>query len=42
MNGWFKERVLLEQPFARDEKKTITQILGDAELVSFAQVIVGD
>lgn len=42
MNGWFKERVLLEQPFARDEKKTILQILGDAELVSFAQVIVGD
>jgi len=41
MNGWFKERVLLEQGFVRDEKQTIAQHLGDAELVGFAQVIVG-
>jgi elongation factor Ts len=41
MNGWFKERVLLEQPFAKDDKKSVQQILGDAELVSFAQVVVG-
>jgi len=41
MNGWFKERVLLEQGFVKDEKKTIAQLLGDAELISFAQVIVG-
>ena len=32
LNGWFKERVLLEQPFARDDKKTITQLLGGAEV----------
>ena len=41
MNGWFKERVLLEQAFAKDEKKTIAQVLGDAELVAYAQVAVG-
>ena len=41
MNGWFKERVLLEQAFAKDDKKSVAQILGDAELVSFAQVVVG-
>jgi elongation factor Ts len=41
MNGWFKERVLLEQGFVKDEKQTIAQLLGDAELISFAQVIVG-
>ena len=23
LNGWFKERVLLEQPFARDDKQTV-------------------
>ena len=41
MNGWYKERVLLEQPFAKDDKKSIAEILGDAQIVAFAQVIVG-
>jgi elongation factor Ts len=41
MNGWYKERVLLEQGFVRDEKQTITQLLGDATLVRFAQVFIG-
>jgi elongation factor Ts len=41
MNGWYKDRVLLEQPYARDEKKTIAQLLGPAEVVRFAQVVVG-
>jgi elongation factor Ts len=39
--GWFKERVLLEQPYARDDKQTITQLLGGAKVVRFAQVVVG-
>ena len=41
LNGWFKERVLLDQGFARDDKKTVAQILGDAEVRRFAQVVVG-
>jgi elongation factor Ts len=41
LNGWFKERVLLDQPYARDEKRTIAQVLGDAQVVRFAQVVVG-
>jgi elongation factor Ts len=41
MNGWFKERVLLEQPYAKDEKRTIADLIGSAEIVRFAQVIVG-
>jgi len=41
LNGWFKERVLLEQPYAKDDKLTIAQVLGDAELVAFSQVIIG-
>jgi elongation factor Ts len=41
MNGWFKERVLLEQAYARDEKRTIADLIGDAEIVRFAQVVVG-
>lgn len=41
MNGWYRDRVLLEQPYARDEKQSIAQLLGSAEVVRFAQVVVG-
>jgi elongation factor Ts len=41
MNGWFKERCLLEQPYARDEKRSIADLIGSAEIVRFAQVVVG-
>ncbi len=41
LNGWFKERVLLDQSYVRDEKQTIAQLLAGAELRRFAQVVVG-
>ena len=41
MNGWFKDRVLLEQAYARDEKKSISDLIGSAEILRFAQVVVG-
>ena len=41
LNGWFKERVLLEQPYAKDDKQTVKQVLGSAEIVRFAQVVIG-
>jgi len=41
MNGWFKDRVLLEQAYVRDEKLTVAAWLGDARVVRFAQVVVG-
>jgi elongation factor Ts len=41
LGAWFQDRVLLEQKFVRDEKKTIAGLLGDAELVRFAQVYIG-
>jgi elongation factor Ts len=43
LNGWFKDRCLLEQPYVRDEKKTIADLLsdGDVEIRRFAQVVVG-
>jgi elongation factor Ts len=40
LNGWFKERVLVEQSYVKDEKQTIQQFLGSATIVSFAQVVV--
>ncbi len=41
LNAWFKERVLLEQPYVRDEKLSIEQFLKGATIRSFAQVVVG-
>ena len=41
LDGWFRDSVLMEQKFVRDEKQTITQLLGDAKIVRFAQVIIG-
>jgi elongation factor Ts len=45
VNGWFKRYpggVLLEQPFfAKDEKQTVKDALGGAEIVNFAQVMIG-
>ena len=43
LNGWYKERVLLEQPFVRDEKQTIAQVAaaGKAEVARYAQLFIG-
>ncbi len=44
LNGWYKRvpgGVLLEQPYARDDKKTVAQVLGDAQIARFAQVVIG-
>ncbi|QYG92651.1 translation elongation factor Ts [Iamia sp. SCSIO 61187] len=41
LTGWFKERVLLEQGFVKDEKTTIKALLGDADVARVAQVVVG-
>lgn len=41
LGGFFKDVVLTEQPYAKDEKQTITQLLGDAKITRFAQVEIG-
>lgn len=41
MNGFYKEVALLDQPYARDDKQTITQLLGSAKIVRYAQVEIG-
>ncbi len=41
LNGWFRERVLLEQPYVKDEKQSIQQFLNGATITAFAQVVVG-
>jgi elongation factor Ts len=41
LNGWFKDRVLLEQPYVKDEKQTIEQFLNGATITAFAQAFIG-
>src|SRR5262245_41418948 len=41
LGGFYKEVALLEQPYAKDDKQTISQLLGDARIVRYAQVEIG-
>ena len=43
VNGFFKENVLLEQPFAKEAKKTVSKVLDEAgaKVTSFARFRVG-
>jgi elongation factor Ts len=41
LQGFYKDVVLLDQPYARDDKQSVAQFLGDAEVVAFAQVRIG-
>lgn len=41
LGGFFKDICLLEQPFAKDDKKSIEQLIGSASIVRFAQVEIG-
>jgi elongation factor Ts len=41
ISGFFKDVCLLEQPYAKDDKVTIKQLIGSASIVRFAQVEIG-
>lgn len=41
LNGWLKERVLLEQAYVKNDKQSISDLLGGASIVRFAQVAIG-
>ncbi|HUS44233.1 MAG TPA: translation elongation factor Ts [Ilumatobacteraceae bacterium] len=41
LNGFFKDVALLDQPYAKDDKQSVTQFIGGATIVSFAQVEIG-
>jgi elongation factor Ts len=41
IGGFFKDVVLLEQPYAKDDKQSVSQILGSAQILRFAQVEIG-
>jgi elongation factor Ts len=41
INGFFKDVALLDQPYAKDDKQSVAQFIGDATVVSYAQVEIG-
>ncbi len=41
LNGFFKDVALLDQPYAKDDKQSIKQVIGSASIVRFAQVEIG-
>ena len=41
LGAWYKEQVLIDQPYVKDDKQTIAQLLGGASIVRFAQVSIG-
>ena len=41
IDGFFKDVALLDQPYAKDDKQSVRQIIGGASIVSFAQVQIG-
>ncbi|MEM9038490.1 MAG: translation elongation factor Ts [Actinomycetota bacterium] len=41
INGFFKDVALLDQPYAKDDKKSVAQYIGSASIAGFAQVEIG-
>jgi elongation factor Ts len=41
LNGFFKDACLLEQPFVKDQKRTIRQLLDGATVTRFARLEIG-
>ena len=41
IQGFFKDICLIEQPYAKDDKKSVKDMLGSAKVVRWAQVTVG-
>jgi elongation factor Ts len=41
LNGFFKDLCLLEQPYAKDDKQSVKQVIGSASIVRFSQIEIG-
>jgi elongation factor Ts len=41
IHGFYKDVALLDQPYAKDDKQSITQMIASASIVRFAQVEIG-
>ncbi len=44
LNAWYRRTpggALLDQPFVKDDRHSVSEVLGGAEIVRFAQVVIG-
>jgi elongation factor Ts len=41
IGGFFKDVALLDQPYAKDDKQSVSQFIGSASIIAFAQVEIG-
>jgi elongation factor Ts len=41
INGFYKDVVLVDQPYAKDDKQSVAQFIGGAQIVRFEQVEIG-
>jgi len=41
VTGFFKDICLLEQPYAKDDKQSVSAVIGAAKILRFAQVEIG-
>ncbi len=41
IQGFFKDVALLDQPYAKDDKQSVSQFIGGASILAFAQVEIG-
>lgn len=41
IQGYIKDVALLEQPYAKDDKKSVAQVIGSSDVVRFSQVQIG-
>jgi len=41
ISGFYKDVVLVEQPYAKDDKLSVTQFIGSASIVKFTQILIG-
>lgn len=41
LNGFYKDIVLVDQPYAKDDKQSVSQYIGSASIVRFAQAEIG-
>ena len=41
LNGFYKDVALLDQPYAKDDKQSISQLIGSATISEFAQIEIG-
>ncbi len=42
LNGFYKDVCLLEQPYVKDEKKKVADLVAPGRVVSFVQIVVGE